>query len=116
MQVIHGSLNRTALLQRPADVHVRRHRTRWPRRPPDIVNYTSATLPTNFTATTEEHSDHCFSRPLSLRPEAHNHSNKRHLSIHDTEEDRLEHETTLDAGDFSDAYPQKKKHKHNLII
>lgn len=55
-------------------------------------------------------------QPLSLRPEAHNHSNKRHLSIHDTEEDRLEHETTLDAADFSDAYPQKKKHKHNLLI
>lgn len=36
---------------------------------------TSATLPTNFSATTEEHSDHCFPRPLSLRPEAHNHSN-----------------------------------------
>lgn len=77
---------------------------------------TSATLPTNFSATTEEHSDHCFPRPLSLKPEAHNHSNKRLLSIHATEEDRLEHETTLDAGDFSDAYPQKKKHKHNLII
>ena len=68
---------------------------------------TSATLTTNFGATTEEHSDHSFPRPLSLRPEAHNHSNKRLLSVHDTEEDRLEHENTLDASDFSEAYPQK---------
>ena len=72
---------------------------------------TSATLTTNFGATTEEHSDHSFPRPLSLRPEAHNHSNKRLLSVHDTEEDRLEHENTLDASDFSEAYPQKPPKK-----
>ena len=72
---------------------------------------TSATLTTNFGATTEEHSDHSFPRPLSLRPEAYNHSNKRLLSIHDTEEDRLEHENTLDASDFSEAYPQKPPKK-----